>query len=176
MNRKCVFINKSLRLAFAVILICIPGAVIAGSTEVGIEISGTVTGAGTCSVNNNQVVEIKFGDVPIQEIDGVNSHSQPVPLTVTCDGSSNDVSVWVRGNVTTWDRYSIITSTDGLGVKLWAYVPSLNMDPNPDGGVFPIHLDEISTLNIHAVLSKQPGKRLTPQEFTATATLFVEYV
>ncbi|QLA06940.1 fimbrial protein [Enterobacter ludwigii] len=127
-------------------------------------------------MNNDKVIEISFGDVPIEEIDGIDSYYQPVPLTVTCSGSaSTSVSIAIRGNVTPWDRNSIVTSTDGLGIRHWIHVPGLYMDPAPTGGFNIVALNDIPTLIIHAVLNKQSGKTLTPQEFSATATLLVNY-
>lgn len=182
MNRKRAFITVTHRIAFAIMLTCLSDGATAGSSQVDIQMTGTVTGGGSCSVNNDEVVDISFGDVPIEEIDGVSAYAQPVPLMVSCPGSvTPDTTLTVHivvANTQSWDNQSIMTSVDGLGIRFWDFIPSIIIQPvsseNMTGG-FTNKPSQINSNQINAVLTKAPGATLTPQDFTATATLEVTY-
>lgn len=121
----------------------------------------------SCMINNNEPVNIAFGNVGINKIDGAK-YTQPVPVELICDDSySGIVLLSIKGVVSDFDNSAIQTDVSDLGIRI------MN-----DGK--PIPLDEaiacsVSSLpKLTAVPVAKPGGALNEGVFHGVATLVAE--
>ncbi len=122
-----------------------------------------------CIINGGRPIEVDFGDeVMTTRIDGAN-YRRAVNYTLTCSGqSSNGLKLQVQGAASGFDGQLLRTSKDGLGIALlnggrrWPVNQWLSFTypaaPTPE-----------------AVPVKSASARLTAGEFTAGATMKVDY-
>lgn len=122
-----------------------------------------------CEVNNDKVIDIAFGNVGINKVNGSN-YSQSIPYTVTCNGISDGDSLHltVVANQASYDQSTIVTSADGLGIQLLQ-----NGQPMKINEPLDVSLDAMPELT--AVPVKDPTKVLAEQTFNAAATLKADY-
>ncbi len=122
-----------------------------------------------CVINGGQPIEVNFGDeVMTTRIDG-NNYRRPVNYTLTCNGqSSNALKLQVQGAAAGFDGQLLSTSQDGLGIALLH-----------GGGRWPINqwlsFTYPVTPTLEAVPVKSATAKLTSGEFTAGATMKVDY-
>lgn len=124
-----------------------------------------------CTINNDQVIDITFGNVAVNKVDGIN-YLNTIPYTVDCQGATDDspLTLTLSGTPESFDSAAITTSADGLGIQIQA-----NGQPFPLNTSRITTLGELASLTLKAVPVKDPAKELTQQAFTATATLKAEY-
>lgn len=124
-----------------------------------------------CTVNNDDVLNIPFGNVGIKRINGVD-YMQTIPYVVDCHGAPDDtpINLTVSGNTTTFDLAAVVTSAGGLGIEIQA-----NGQPLQLNKALQTTLGELASLQLTAVPVKDPAIELTGQPFTATATLTADY-
>lgn len=141
----------------------------ASTRAVEIKIHGTLIENPPCSINNDQRVDIEFGDaVRIKQIDGVN-YLQRKAITVSCtEDPGAGLRVRLRGTASDFDNTALSTSVNGLGVRFKLNEQALNVNSTLD-----IHYPE--ALELSAVPVKQPGADLKAGEFDASASLLLEY-
>ncbi|ELY3543081.1 fimbrial protein [Cronobacter turicensis] len=124
-----------------------------------------------CTVSNDKVMDISFGNISINGVNGVD-HGQPIPYSVDCHGAPDDspLSLMVTGSVQSFDDAAVVTSADGLGLQIQANGQSMKLNK-------PLNttLGALQSLTLMAVPVKDPAKTLTEQPFTATATLTAQY-
>lgn len=124
-----------------------------------------------CTINNGETLEVSFGSVIIDNIDGVNYLTE-VPWTLTCDSSFRDDSLMFTlsylGTPTPYSSSALTTSMPGLGIEL-----QQNGVAFPPGTSLTINESALPTLK--AVPVKQPGKEPAEGDFEAYATLQVDY-
>ncbi|WP_262370366.1 fimbrial protein [Serratia marcescens] len=122
-----------------------------------------------CIINGGRPIEVDFGDeVMTTRIDGAN-YRRAVSYTLTCSGqSSNGLKLQVQGAASGFDGQLLRTSKDGLGIAL------LN-----GGRRWPINqwlsFTYPAAPTLEAVPVKSPTARLAAGEFTAGATMKVDY-
>jgi type 1 fimbria pilin len=128
----------------------------------------TVVAPPPCVVNNDQPIEVEFGDVMTTRVDGDN-YKMPVNYTLRCvEGHSNEMRLQVKGSRATFDGTLLQTNKVGLGIEL--------RDSN--GKVAVNNWLEFSYPKkpvLWAVPVKQLGATLTGGEFRAGATMKVDY-
>lgn len=133
--------------------------------------SGTFVISTPCTINNDEVMDIPFGNVGVKRVDGI-SFMKNIPYSVDCHGAPDNspLILTVTGSTTGYDPAAVITSADGLGIQIQANGQplQLNKPMNTTLGALP-------SLVLTAVPVKDPVKELTEQAFTATATLTAEY-
>lgn len=124
-----------------------------------------------CKINNDQVMNIPFGSVGVNKVDGAN-YLQTIPYNVDCQGStdSSPVKLTVTGTVTSYDAAAIPTSAEGLGIQIRANGQPMNINQ-----ALETTMGALQTLTLQAVPVKDPAKQLTAQEFNAVATLKADY-
>lgn len=166
MNKKMLF------LAAALVMLLNP-VVQAEQTgdQVTYNFSGTFVISTPCTVSNDKVMDIAFGNVGIKRVDGV-SYTQPIPYTVDCHGAPDDspLNLTITGVATSFDPAAVMTNADGLGIQIQA-----NGTPMQLNKAVSTTLGEVSSLSLTAVPVKDSAKELTEQAFNATATLTAEY-
>ncbi|CAI0927909.1 fimbrial protein [Serratia entomophila] len=134
-----------------------------------IYIAVTVVNKPACTVNNNQTIDVNFGDdLFTVRVDG-NNYIKTLDYTLECrDNTKNAMKMKVVGVATAFDGSALQTNKADLGVALRA-----------EGHPLPIN----SWLNftypakplLQAVPIKRAGSTLTAGAFSAGATLMVDY-
>lgn len=121
----------------------------------------------TCRVNNDNPVDVSFGDaVGVNRVDGKN-YEQPIPLEVKCSSPPGDLFHLVfYGQPTDFDPGALETNVSDLGIKLLKGGEAILLNE-----ALPISFDEIPVLS--AVPIKRPSSQLTSGKFKAIATLLV---
>ncbi|WP_235470133.1 fimbrial protein [Franconibacter pulveris] len=71
-----------------------------------------------CTVNNDQVIDVVFGQVGVNKVNGTN-YRQTIPYTVDCQGASDSspLSLTMSGTAAGYDDAAVTTSADGLGIR-----------------------------------------------------------
>lgn len=121
-----------------------------------------------CVINDDQPIEVEFGEVMTTRVDGTN-YRQNVNYTLSCTGATaNAMKLQVQGTGAGFDSKVLRTQKTGLGIALlqggsrWSVNSWLNFTyPNR-----PV---------LAAVPVKQDGITLSGGEFTAGATMKVAY-
>lgn len=134
---------------------------------------GTLLEYPPCEINGGQPVEIDFGEVGINKIDGEN-YSQTFKIIYDCQGASTAKILRYQGNVTAFDAAAVQSNIENFGIRL--------AHRTPDGGVSPLTVG--STLLLAADVGsstfvvtpvKKSGAELLEGAFTAGATLQLNY-
>ncbi|ECW1618960.1 fimbrial protein, partial [Salmonella enterica] len=82
-----------------------------------------------CTINNGETLEVSFGSVIIDNIDGVNYLTE-IPWTLTCDSSFRDDAL-------TFTLSYLGTATPYSANALTTNVPELGIELQQNGTVFP---------------------------------------
>lgn len=134
---------------------------------------GTLLEYPPCEINGGQPVEIDFGEVGINKIDGEN-YTRTFTLSYDCEGASTDKSLRYLGNVTTFDSAAVQSNVADFGIRL--------AHRTPEGGVIPLTVG--SSLRLAADVGsstfvvtpvKKVGAELHEGAFNAGATLQLNY-
>lgn len=121
-----------------------------------------------CIINDDRVIEVEFGDVMTTRIDG-NSYRVPVNYSLSCpEVLSNAMKLRVWGNAAAFDDTALQTDKVGLGIELRQVNGKLAANRW-------LNFTYPAKPELWAVPVRQGGTRLTGGEFTASATLQVEY-
>jgi len=121
-----------------------------------------------CVINDDKPIDVNFGEITTTGVDGKNFRL-PVNYTLNCTGvSSNAMKLQIQGSGAGFDATVLKTNKPRLGIEL-----------QQGDSKFPLN----SWLNftypnkpaLWAVPVKQSGLTLAAGEFTATATMTVDY-
>ncbi|MFC0228822.1 fimbrial protein [Serratia aquatilis] len=132
-----------------------------------VNFSGTVVESLPCSINNNQLIEVDFGDgVIIRNLD-MTHYRKTVPYQIVCS-APGAVRLSVTGTPTHFDSAAIQTNAMGLGIhlELAGVAFTLNTPRSIDLGNLP---------TLIAVPVADPVQPPSPGNFTARATLLADY-
>lgn len=166
----------NIRIALSIISLVIMGSApnsFAAQTgdQVNVNFEGTFNVSSPCTINNNEVMEIPFGNVGINKVDGI-AYIRTIPFSIDCNGAadSTPLSLKITGIQESFDDAAVTTNADGLGIQI-----QLNDKPMVLNEALSTTLGEASSFTLKAVPVKDPSKDLTEQPFTATATLTADY-
>ncbi len=155
---------KTVSQAIGLSMACI---LISSVQAVQVSFQGTLVDALPCSINNDQLIEVDFGDgVIIRNINGVR-YSKPVPYQIVCSAPGT-VRLSVNGTPTHFDGAAIQTDAPGLGIHLTQAGQPFTLNT-------PIAVDPSNPPTLLAVLVSDPVQPPSPGAFTAGATLLAEY-
>ncbi|HEB0103793.1 TPA: fimbrial protein [Serratia marcescens] len=163
--------NISLTLKRALYLGGAGGLLLAGLAQAAstVTVKVTVLAPLPCTINGNKPIEVDFGDdVMTTRIDGTN-YRTPVEYTVTCTKpKKNGMRLQIAGNAAGFDGKLLQSSVTGLGIAFLNGGTrfSLNSWQNFTFPALP---------KLEAVPVKQANATLPTGEFTASATLRVDY-
>ncbi|WP_353052216.1 fimbrial protein [Serratia marcescens] len=158
---------------------CLPGCglavlmyalqVQAGTSTRNVYVTVTVVAPPSCVINNNNLIEVNFGnDVMTTRIDG-SYKKQPVVYSVKCQNAPNNaMKMQIQGTGAGFDGEVLQTNKDGLGVALLR-----NGNRQPINRWINFTYPNLPTLE--AVPVKQAGATLSGGAFSAGATMKVEY-
>lgn len=130
----------------------------------------TVIEAPPCVINNNQTIEVNFGNVMTNRVDGSN-YEQTLYYTLSCTGnSSNALKMQIVGTQAGSGFTSNVLQTDaaglGIALKSGGSAMPLNSWTNFTYPTLPV---------LTAVPVKGTGASLSGGAFSASATMRVEY-
>ena len=166
--------QKVNRLFNTTCMLCLTGAfcllaasVAQAATTVSVKV--TVLAPLPCVLNGNQPIEVNFGDeVMTTRIDGKN-YLTPVNYELTCTKpEKNDMRLLLAGTGAGFDNKLLQTSVDGLGIAFLNNGSRIALNSWQK-----FTLSDLPTLE--AVPVKQANAALPTGEFTASATLRVDY-
>lgn len=127
--------------------------------------------ATACTVNNDQIIDVTFGEVGVNKVNG-NNYKQTIPYTVDCNGikDSSSLSLTMSGTAESYDDAAISTSADGLGIRIEADGQPMTLNKP-----LSTTLEALQSLTLTAVPVQDPVKTLTAGTFNAVATLTANY-
>lgn len=121
-----------------------------------------------CVINDDRPVEVEFGDVMTTRVDGDN-YKMPVNYTLSCTGgTSNAMKLQVKGNGAAFDATVLQTNKTGLGIELRQGDGKLAVNSW-------LNFTYPNKPELWAVPVKQAGTTLTGGEFSAGATMAMDY-
>lgn len=121
-----------------------------------------------CVINDNRPIEVEFGDVMTTRVDG-NNYRMPVNYTLDCKNApSSAMKLQVKGTGAGFDGTVLQTSNSALGIKLQAGATKLPVNTW-------MNFISSNKPELWAVPVKQSAATLTGGEFTAVATMNVDY-
>lgn len=130
-----------------------------------------VINAVPCAINNNQMIDVDFGNNVITTDVAAGKVEKPVNYTLDCTNAitSRTLKMRITGEGAGFDSALLKTNMPALGIKIKA-----------DGLNYPINtnLPLASTTAkpaLTAQLTQQPGAHLPTGAFTAGATMTVDY-
>ncbi|OKB66622.1 hypothetical protein BHU62_11970 [Serratia marcescens] len=140
------------------------------TTNVKINITGTVVANGRCTFAGGNPITVEYGDVFISDIAG-DRYRQPLNYGVSCSGDAGGKTIQLQlaGIGADFDGTLLGTNAKGLGIKL------LRDNSQMEPGKW-YDLNPSSPPKLEGVLVKQSGADFSNgQEFSASATLKVAY-
>lgn len=124
--------------------------------------------AGSCTVNDNNAIEVNFGDVMTSRVDG-NNYRKEVSYTLSCsEGASKAMKLQVQGAAAAFDGGLLGTSVSGLGIRLQNGSSSLPVNQW-------VNFTYPDKPALWAVPVQQSDVTLSGGQFSAAATLKVTY-
>lgn len=153
--------------AFFATVTCSPIAVLAGRTST-VTVLVTVVEVPPCIINGNRVIEVDFGDVIVSQIDGTRN-METVNYSLECTGqTTNAMKLAIQGNPTTFDNTALKTNVEDFGIAM-----RINGQPMAINSWMNFLYPNKPVLQ--AVPVKRAGIDLPAGDFSAGATLMVEY-
>lgn len=134
-----------------------------------VTIKVTVVAPPPCIINGDQVIDVDFGsDVVTRRVDGVN-YLKTVDYSLVCNGNiSNAMKLQIQGATTAFDRSALQTNMADLGVALKANGSALTVNDW-------VNFTYPNKPVLQAVPVKRAGSTLNGGDFSAGATLMVDY-
>ena len=154
-------------LAYGLALWSLHGNALAG--EALMAFSGTLNAPPPCVINNGQRIEVEFGEqVGISQVDG-QRYLQNVNYDIDCEGSTGQtLGLTLVAAASGFDPAAVPTNVPDLAIRLL-------LAGNPFVLNKRMPIDAANTPRLQAVPVKRPGAALTPQAFSAQATLLADY-
>lgn len=147
-------------------MIFFPGAALAFETEASFK--GTLIEGPTCVLNDNQPIEVDFGDVVITKVNGVD-YRETVPYTVVCEeGAEKAMKLRVQGTGAPFDDKVLGTDKDGLGIEM-----TINGSQLPLNGWINFTYPAMPALMAAPV--KDPDISLKAGKFIAIASMMIDF-
>ncbi|MGQ6550646.1 fimbrial protein [Serratia sp. IR-2025] len=157
-------------LAVATWLACTLFTGVAGAVDV--TITGNLVESLPCKINNDDPIDVVFGDdLIINKIDGT-AYSVAIPYNVTCADTTGNVRLSFKGTAAGFDGAVVQTDKAGLGIRLLLGGNVLAINSTPGTVINPAALPTLSAV---PVVNGNAGQEPTEGPFTATATLLASY-
>ncbi|WP_421105897.1 fimbrial protein [Serratia marcescens] len=134
---------------------------------------GTLLEHPPCEINGGQPVEIDFGEVGVNKIDGEN-YAQTFTLTYDCEGTSTDKVLRYLGNATAFDTAAVQSNIPDFGIRLMHRTREGVTNAFEVGSTLPI-ASSVGSSTFVATPVKKAGAELQKGAFTAGATLQLDY-
>lgn len=140
------------------------------SGSVNVNIKGVIMRPPPCTINNNQTIDVDFGNaVDISKVDGKH-YLKTIPYTLQCSGNtSNGMKLSIKGSPAGFDDGAALEAGHGgLGIELQhdGVKLALNKTVNFTWPDLPV---------LQAVPVKKSGATLDTGQFSVGATMVVEW-
>lgn len=133
-----------------------------------VTVTVTVVAPPPCVINDDRPIDVEFGDVMTTRVDGDN-YKMPVNYTLSCTGgTSNAMKLQVKGSGAAFDATVLQTNQTGLGIELRQGAGKLAVNDW-------LNFTYPNKPELWAVPVKQTGVTLAGGEFSAGATMAVDY-
>lgn len=152
------------------ILLFMFGTAFGGYAQDNLQLSGTLIEPPPCSINDDGMVDVDFGDrVGVKKVDGAN-YQQPVNYQITCNQGSGswNMTLEVIGDAPDYDAAAIDSNVKDLAIRLLQNGKPFTLNQ-------PIAIKLNAPPRLEAVPVKRPGAELQEGAFEATATLRAVY-
>lgn len=133
---------------------------------------GTLIEYPPCKINGGEPVEIDFGEVGVNKIDGQN-YAQTFTIKYDCEGTSTDKVLRYLGTATTFDTAAVQSNIADFGIQLQHKKDGV-ATPFVVGSVLPIS-SYLGASTFVVTPVKKVGADLSEGAFTSAATLQLEY-
>ena len=122
-----------------------------------------------CHVNNDRLIEVHFGNVAVNKVDGQN-YEKKIDYSIRCDGEDtvDNLMLSVNGAASVFDDSVLQTTVMDLGIKIYQNGQMLRINE-------PLEIDPQNPPELTAIPVQKNGAVLTAQDFKVTATLLVNY-
>ncbi|HFF8948033.1 fimbrial protein [Serratia marcescens] len=134
---------------------------------------GTLLEYPPCEINGGQPVEVNFGDVGVNKIDG-EGDAQTFSITFDCEGTGTNKLLRYLGNAASFDSAAVQSNIPNFGIRLAHRSREGIISAFEVGSTLPIASYAGSSTFI-ATPVKKAGATLQEGAFTAGATLQLEY-
>ncbi|WP_234262458.1 fimbrial protein [Klebsiella aerogenes] len=136
--------------------------------------AATVTVKGTvvrpsCNLNNGNAINVAFGDVVISKIDGQAYKKLPLLYSLTCENPNDKLQFSISGTAAPFGSGLLTTSKSGLGIQFMSDNGKLPLN----SGIVKFNAGERPAL--YAVPARNSSVNLATGDFSATATLSIDY-
>ncbi|CAN7539268.1 fimbrial protein [Pseudomonas solani] len=122
----------------------------------------------SCTISGGKPIEVAFGDVRTDQVDGTN-FKKTVDYGLKCQNADNKaLKLSINGTAAPFDAAVLTTSAADLGIKLYLDDAALEVNKKRD-----FTYPKAPVLAVVPV--KKSGSTLKAGDFTAAATLKVEY-
>ncbi|CAI8791588.1 fimbrial protein [Pseudomonas serboccidentalis] len=156
------------QLALTVLLaLMLPQAMLRAAENM--HLHGTLVEPPACVINGDQPIDVDFGkEVMTTRVDGTN-YRQPLRYSLECaDGVPTALKLQIQGSGAGFDKEALLTNKGDLGIALLS-----------NGSRFPlntwVNMTYPNTPQLQAVPIKRDGSTLTGGDFSAGATMMVDY-
>ncbi|MCU5771608.1 fimbrial protein [Winslowiella arboricola] len=138
--------------------------------SVAVNFRGTLIEPPACTINGGQPIDIDFGNVRDELIDGQN-YIQVIKYQLNCPDAAAPLVLTLRiqGGVSEFDPTAVNTNFRDLGIRVLSDGVPLEINT-------PITLDIMRPPLLQAVPVKPGGSTLSPGQFAAVATLYAGYL
>lgn len=149
-------------------LLCLPLTVSGASyTYLDVYVRGEIYSA-PCKVNQGKNILVDFKDVITTRIDHDN-YSEKLDYRIECqDNRARGIKLYISGPASTVDKRYLSTSATDLAVKFQADNNLLPLNEK-------INVQYPAQPEIRVVLAKKAGAKLPSGNFSANATIHIEY-
>lgn len=129
---------------------------------------GTLIEPPPCQVNNGTDIDVPFGQIGVNTVDGVN-HRQTVNYILNCTaGPAWSMTLTLIGPAAAFERATLQTNIAEMGIKLYQNGQAFELST-------PINIDPEHPPLLEAVPVKKPGTELKEGPFGVAATLRADY-
>lgn len=151
----------------------LPHANAANSKTIDMTLTVLINGGPPCTITGG---DVEFGNVTISKIDGSN-YAQPINYSLNCGSRAADgLKLQIQGTATTINGESVLkTSVNGLGLQLKATSGGTLLTPGTSSWLNFQCKTTTCGPALQATPVKASGTTLAAGEFSASATLVVEY-
>lgn len=151
------------------VLSALSHAVLAADQGTKVSITATVVAPPPCVINEGQTIDVDFGDIGVNRIDGTR-YMQRINYTIKCEflDATRQLKMKILGTGAAFNANVLRTNINNLGIKLLADGKALNINTA-------FNIDYANPPQLDAVPIKQAAAALTEGEFTSGATMLVDY-